>query len=314
MVVASSCSRRHRRCADLASSSALTRPSSAATRRLRAEAASLSALASFSCKSARSMACRFELLRSCSSCSRRSCTSAWCALLPCSRLAASPLFARSSSCKLSMRMFSSTFSRLACRRSSSSSASRELARVPATSSWAPWSASGAAVASENCFFNCSKIARWSSSVLRSPSRPKAPSSPPPTVGRAPGSKEGRGWVSMRERSSERNWSKELDRDSPPALDSSATCSLNEATCFLETSSSDSAAARRCRCCCSSTAARSELRSFSAITASFIFAVSNSPSTRIFSKRSSRSSARVDSSAWLRSSMAAFCARTRWYCT
>mmetsp|Transcript_115553 Transcript_115553/g.299563 ORF Transcript_115553/g.299563 Transcript_115553/m.299563 type:complete len:217 (-) Transcript_115553:3085-3735(-) len=62
------------------------------------------------------------------------------------------------------------------------------------------------------------------------------------------------------------------------------------------------------------AALSEFRSFSAIAASFILDVSRSPSSRIFSKRSSLNSPRVASSPWLRSSKAVFWAWTLWNCT
>mmetsp|Transcript_5407 Transcript_5407/g.17462 ORF Transcript_5407/g.17462 Transcript_5407/m.17462 type:complete len:282 (+) Transcript_5407:2-847(+) len=120
-----------------------------------------------------------------------------------------------------------------------------------------------------------------------------------------------GLDSRRDNSSERNWSRDSVLEALPSFVICLICSVRRSTCFLDASSSLSIVAIFCRCWPASKPAFSAPLSFSPIACSRMREVSRSPSNRIFSKRKSRSSACVASSAFTRCSRADFCACTRW---
>mmetsp|Transcript_112673 Transcript_112673/g.313391 ORF Transcript_112673/g.313391 Transcript_112673/m.313391 type:complete len:286 (+) Transcript_112673:1185-2042(+) len=229
----SSSMRMARACTALASSSVRTRRSSAATSRRRTEASSPSAPTSFSRSSAVSAAERLAACVSCSRLHRRSASSAWTMLLLFRRCDASELLSLSSSCKAVIRMLRSTFSFVTWRNSSSNSASLLPGASRVTSSM--FTAAGF-VASLNCCFICSKMARWFSRVFRSSTSPNSPTPDGTMEGRALGID---GLASMRASSSERSWSRDWVLEALPSCVICLSCSVSLPTCFLEASSSDS---------------------------------------------------------------------------
>mmetsp|Transcript_5265 Transcript_5265/g.15574 ORF Transcript_5265/g.15574 Transcript_5265/m.15574 type:complete len:214 (-) Transcript_5265:1782-2423(-) len=182
----------------LASSSARTSCSSAATRRLRTADTSLSAPLSLARRSQSSVACLLPAAASCSSWNLKSATSTCTMLLLFRKCDASPALSLISSCRLVMRMLRSMFSFFTCRSSSSSSASLLLTSILTSS------VSTASVwASVNCCFSCSNMARWLTRVFRSSISPRlGPAASP--LGVIEGRAFGAALVSMRERSSLRS--------------------------------------------------------------------------------------------------------------
>mmetsp|Transcript_98802 Transcript_98802/g.288217 ORF Transcript_98802/g.288217 Transcript_98802/m.288217 type:complete len:258 (+) Transcript_98802:1287-2060(+) len=238
----SSSSRRARACTTLNSSSTRTSCSSALRSRLRTEESSPSAPRSFSLSSPASAAPRRAACASCSAWSRRSASSACTTPLLLRSCEASLPLSLISSCKLVMRMFRSMFSRLTSCSSSSSSTSRLLVGSTTTSS--TLTAAGL-LASLNCCFSCSNMARWFKSVLRSSISPKDVLSPDGTIdGRA---LEMGGLVDRRDSSSERSWSRDSVLEALPSWVICLTCSTRRSTCFFEASSSLSMVDTFCFC-------------------------------------------------------------------
>mmetsp|Transcript_84000 Transcript_84000/g.186477 ORF Transcript_84000/g.186477 Transcript_84000/m.186477 type:complete len:407 (+) Transcript_84000:1130-2350(+) len=296
----------------LASSSMARERASDEARSFLAEASSVSALWRRACASKSSAFSRLAAATSLSIWSRWSCNSACSMLQFWSKWFTSFDLSLSSSCALAMRMFISTFSFLTKRNSSSSSRSRSAlptGKSPRSELTVCWAGP---VTSLHCCFSCSKTARWSRSVFRSPVSappPRAMPSAMPIDGVTEGRALGADLDSMRERSSVRNWSNDSVREALPFFAISASCWLSLSTFRLEASSSFSTVVTRCRCCCNSAMLLSALFSFSEMASSRSFDVSKSPSKRILSKRICRSSACVASSSCTRKSRAAFCAST-----